>query len=207
MEDTWLTFAKRLQAIAGSGLHFSENDYDRERYDEISTIARDMLAQLGNVPVTRIAELVPEHAKGYSTPQIDVRGALIENGKVLLVREKVDGLWSLPGGYADVGLSAGENIVKEIYEEAGLNVRAEQLFAVLHKARHPYPPDLRDFYKFFFLCRRDDATPPVPGSEALDVGFFARDEIPPLSEGRVRAEDIDRAFEFAADPSRPIVFD
>jgi hypothetical protein len=103
MEDQWLKWAKRLQAIASTGLHFSKEDFDRERYREVATIAHSMLASLGNIPVERIEGLLSDFAKGYATPKIDVRGAVIDDEKVLLVREKSDGLWTLPGGFADVG--------------------------------------------------------------------------------------------------------
>lgn len=207
MEPKWLTYAKRLQALAGSGLHYNDIDFDRERYAEVAEIARAMMADLGDGPVEKIPGLFPEFAKGYATPSIDVRGAIVEDGRLLLVREKMDGLWTMPGGFADVGLSAGENVVKEVFEEAGITVEATRLYAVLHKAKRPYPPDVRDFYKFFFLCTREDRTPPVVGSETSDVGFFAPDEIPPLSLTRNNAEDVERAFQVAADPSAPFVFD
>lgn len=207
MEDKWLTYAKRLQALAGSGLHYTESAFDQERYSEIAEIARGMLADLGQVPLDRIPGLFPDFAQGYSTPAIDVRAAVVEDGRVLLVREKMDGLWTLPGGFADVALSAGENVVKEVEEEACITVRAARLYAVLHKAKRPYPPDVREFYKFFFLCRRDDRTPPQPGAEASDVGFFDPDTIPPLSLGRTNPDDIARAFEVAQDPDRPLLFD
>ena len=207
MEDIWLNYAKRLQALAGSGMHYATDEFDRERYDEIAEIARAMMAQLGDVPVERIRNLVPDFAKGYSTPQIDVRGAVIEDGRILLVRENVDGLWTMPGGYADVGLSAAENVAKEIQEEAGLVVAAKRLYSVKHKAKHAYPADVRDFYKLFFLCSREDRTPPVAGAEVSDVGFFSPDNIPPLSLGRIIEADVTEAFAFAADPVRATLFD
>lgn len=114
MEPQWLTYGKRLQAIASSGLHFARDQFDRERYEEIASIANEMLADLGGVPIERIEGLVSDFAKGYATPKVDVRGAIVEENKVLLVREKSDGLWALPGGFADVGLSAAQNIAKEL---------------------------------------------------------------------------------------------
>ncbi len=119
MEDRWLTWAKRLQAIASTGRHFSREKFDRERYDDIAAIANDMLAALAQVPVARIESLVSDFATGYATPKVDVRGALFAGGKILLVKEAGDGLWSLPGGFADVGRSPSENIEKELWEEAG----------------------------------------------------------------------------------------
>lgn len=207
MENLWLAYAKRLQAIASTGLHFSQNDFDRQRYCEIADIANGMLAEMANVPVERIASLVSDFAKGYATPKVDVRGAVIEDGKVLLVRERSDGRWTLPGGFADVGQSAAENVVREVLEEAGLVVSADSLYAMRHKAKHPYDPDARDFYKLFFLCRRTDKNEPRAGGETTDVSFFRPDQLPELSRGRVLRSDIEAAFAFNDGSARTTLFD
>lgn len=207
MEDVWLAYAKRMQALALTGLHYCKDEYDRERYQEISDIALQMLADLAVVPLERITGLVSDHATGYVTPTVDVRGALIEQGKVLLVREKSDGLWTLPGGFADVGLSAGENVVKEIFEEASVKVTATHLYNVRHKAKGDYPPDVRDFYKMFFLCERSDKTSPTAGLETIDADFFNPESLPPLSKGRVSPHDIYAAFDFHASKTRVAHFD
>ena len=101
MENRWLTRAKRLQAIASTGLHFARDDYDRERYGEIAEIADSMLGDLGGVPVERIRGLVSDFALGYATPKVDVRGAVVEDGRILLVQERSDRRWTLPGGFAE----------------------------------------------------------------------------------------------------------
>jgi ADP-ribose pyrophosphatase YjhB (NUDIX family) len=202
VEDQWLRWAKRLQAIASTGLHFCKDDFDRQRYREVAAIAQSMLASLGNIPIERIEGLLSDFAKGYATPKIDVRGAVIEDGKVLLVREKSDGLWTLPGGFADIGLSATENVIKEIWEEAGIRVSVIGLYSVRHKAKQVYQPDIRDFYKMFFLCRQVEAEPPKPGSETMDAAFFTRDRLPQLSRGRVIESDIEAAFAFHESPAR-----
>lgn len=207
MEPAWLTFGKRLQAIASTGLHFSADPFDRERYAEIASIATEMLASLGRVPIERIEGLVPDFARGYATPRVDVRGALIENDAILLVRERSDGRWALPGGFADVGLSAARNVEKEIAEEAGLRVRADRLYGVRHKAATDYAADVRDFYKMFFLCRRLDGAAARPGAETSDARFFARGDLPTLSRGRTIERDIDAAFDFRANVARPALFD
>jgi ADP-ribose pyrophosphatase YjhB (NUDIX family) len=207
MEDRWLHWAKRLQAIASTGLHFGASDYDKERYADVGEMAQQMLASLGEVPLTRIEELVPDYAQGYATPKIDVRGAVFEGDRVLLVRERTDGLWTLPGGYADVGLSAAENIEKEIREEASVEVKARQLYAVRHKAKYSYKPDTRDFYKFFFLCERLDEADPVAGAETMGAAFFGLDRLPELSTGRVLAADIEAAYLHRQDPRRFTAFD
>lgn len=207
MEPVWITYAKRLQAIASTGLYFTKDEFDRERYREVSEIAAAMLADIGSVPVERIAGLVSDFAQGYATPKVDVRGAVIENGSVLLVRERSDGLWTLPGGFADVGRSAAENVEKEVMEEAGIRVRATRLYGVRHKAKRPYDPDARDFYKLFFLCDRADRAEPVAGLETSDAAFFPRDALPALSRGRVIQHDIESAFAYADGGLQAAFFD
>ena len=207
MEPQWLAQAKRLQAIASTGLHFSRDTFDRERFAEVAAIANEMLAALGDVPIERIEGLVSDFARGYATPRVDVRGAVIEDDAILLVRERSDGLWTLPGGFADVGRSAAQNIEKEMLEEAGIRVAARRLFGVRHMASHPYPADVREFYKLFFLCDRLDDRAPAAGGETSEAGFFRLDGLPPLSRGRVLEKDIAAAFAYAADASRPAFFD
>ena len=207
MEQIWLTWAKQLQAIASTGVHFADDPYDRERYEEVAHIAQQMLSALGNVPIEKIEGLVTDFAKGYATPRIDVRGAVIQDDRILLVREKADGLWSLPGGYADVGLSAAENVAKEISEEANIQVAVKSLYSVRHKAKHPYTEDPRDFYKFFFLCEQTDDADPTPGLETGNVGFFNQYELPALSQGRVIHQAIAAAFHASRQSTPPALFD
>ncbi len=207
MSEHWLALARRLQAIAATGLHFTDGIYDRERYEEINVIATQMLSELASVPVRKLEGLLHSGEEGYATPRIDVRGAVLNNGRVLLIREAADGLWTLPGGYAEVGLSAAENVVKEVREEACLDVRATRLYAVRHKVKHGYRPDVRDFYKFFFLCEASADQQPDAGAEALDVGYFAPDALPVLSTGRTIAADIHAAMNAASNPSMPVLFD
>jgi ADP-ribose pyrophosphatase YjhB (NUDIX family) len=207
VEDTWLAWAKRLQALASTGLHFSRDSYDLERYREIARIANDMLANIAGVPLSRIEGLVSDFAQGYATPKVDVRGAVISGDKILLVREASDGLWTLPGGYADIGISPAENVVKEIWEEASIRVSARSLYAIRHKARHGYDADVRDFYKLFFLCDPIGALHVSPGQETIGAGFFALDELPPLSTGRVITQDIVAAFEHRASAKPSVLFD
>ncbi len=207
MENRWLSLAKRLQSIASTGLEFTKDGYDKERYEEISKIALSMLSDISCVPIVRIESLVSPHAKGYDTPKIDIRAAVFEEEKILLVKEKSDGLWTLPGGYADVGLSPAENIEKEVQEEAGITVRASHLYSVRHKAKGNYDADVRDFYKLYFLCESVGNQGLAPGPETLDVQFFDKDNIPPLSTGRVVMDDLRLAWEFSKSSSKQTSFD
>ncbi|MEM1383983.1 MAG: NUDIX hydrolase [Pseudomonadota bacterium] len=207
MEDQWLAWAKRLHALASTGLHFGADKFDLERYEEMAGISTAMLSALGGVKPADLTAAFPDLGDGYATPKIDVRGAFIENGKILLVQESRDGLWTLPGGYADIGLSPAENVAKEVWEEAHVRVRAHRLYALLHKAKHPYDQGVHDFYKFFFLCTREAPGDPRPGLETTEVGFFAPNAIPPLSSNRTLMQDIDAAYAAHADPDRPAIFD
>ncbi len=207
LEDTWLSRAKRLLALAETGQHFTRDPFDRERYDELAVMARAMLADLGRMPLSRIDGLISENAAGYATPAVDVRGAVIRGNRILLVRERADGKWSLPGGFADVGYSPAENVEKEIHEEAGLTVRAHHLYALRHKARHPYPPAAYECYKFCFLCEGDPTETPGTGPETSDVAFFDEDALPDLSLGRVLPQDIAAAFAAYRADARTTLFD
>jgi ADP-ribose pyrophosphatase YjhB (NUDIX family) len=207
MENTWLSWAKRLQGIASTGLHYSRDEFDKERYDEVAAIANEMLSALGNVPINRIQGLVSDFAKGYATPKVDVRGAIIDGDEILLVREVSDGLWTLPGGFADVGLSPGENIVKEVWEEATLRVKATAVYGLRHKAKHDYDADVRDFYKVFFMCEKTQESLPQAGPEITAVGFFRLDKLPALSTTRILEKDIAAAFAYKRSPQAAALFD
>jgi ADP-ribose pyrophosphatase YjhB (NUDIX family) len=206
MENEWLSFAKRLQAIASVGRTYTENPYDVDRFREIDVIAQKMFAKLFSAPVDRVGELAPD-GKRYPTPSVDVRGAVIENGQILLVQEKSNGRWTLPGGFAEIGLSPAENVVKEIFEEASIDVVAQRLFSVRHKAKGPFDPDVRDFYKIYFLCERTGSNSPRPGLETMGAEFFSPDALPELCRDRTVEEDIERAFSFHRDPARHTLFD
>ncbi|WYX51124.1 NUDIX domain-containing protein [Achromobacter xylosoxidans] len=131
-----------------------------------------------------------------------MRAAVIRDGRILLVQERNNGRWTLPGGFAEIGYSAAENAEKEVMEEAGLKVRASALYGVRHKAKGPFAPDVRDFYKLYFLCQRLDDGAPAPGPETADAAYFAPDRLPHLCRDRVAAQDIERAFAFMARPDR-----
>ena len=208
MENQWLTWAKQLQGIASTGLYFGKDLYDTERYEQVAEIANGMLALLADTPVARIESLISDFAEGYATPRIDVRGAVLRGNRILLVKEGTDELWTMPGGFADIGVSPRENVIKEVWEEASLNVSAEGLYGIRHKARHEYDEDVRDFYKLFFVCRDDGETDPVPsGLETVEVGFFSPDELPALSTGRVIAKDIHDAFQYESNGHRMVFCD
>ncbi len=152
MEPKWLDWARRLAATAQSGLTYSDNHYEIERYKAIRDIASEMMADGGRLEKVVFAELFSRQA-GYATPKVDVRGAAFRDDEILLVKESVDGLWTLPGGFADIGDSPSEAVQRELLEESGFESRATKLCAVYDRNKHPHKPSFPfHLYKMFFLC-------------------------------------------------------
>jgi 8-oxo-dGTP pyrophosphatase MutT (NUDIX family) len=144
---------KRIQALAEIGLEFSQNTFDRERYDELHEISLQMMNQITDVPVEKIVPVIQDK-NGYKTPKVDVRAVVFnESGEILLIQEKADNCWAMPGGWADVGYSPAEVAVKECFEEAGIKVEAQKLLAVLDKQKQNMPPAFEYVYKIFLLCK------------------------------------------------------
>jgi len=200
-----LDWVRRLHTIARAGLTYSQNPYDRERYEQLQELAAEMAADdEPEATSTTLALLRLE--RGYATPKVDVRAVVEREGKLLLVREAQDRLWSLPGGWADIGESPREVAEREVLEEAGYVVRARRLLAVYDKARHDHPPDFWYIYKLFFACTLEGGAPRT-SHETVDVGFFGLDDLPPLSEPRVTRSQLARMLALLADPSLPTDFD
>lgn len=205
-EAQWLTWTRELQAIAQTGLTFTKDRYDLERYQRLRAMAVEILAAGSGTPPERIGALF-EQDVGYPTPKIDVRGAAFRDDAVLMVRERSDGRWTLPGGWADVNQSARECVEREIREESGFEARAIKLAAVLDYARqghvysHPY-----SIYKLFFICELTGGAP-QPSIETSEIEFFPRDALPELSLGRITARQIELMFEHRADLARAADFD
>jgi ADP-ribose pyrophosphatase YjhB (NUDIX family) len=207
MEPKWLVWAREIQATAQTGLAYTKDAYDHQRYEHLRHLAAQMMAEHSGVDAAFVAGLFAEQT-GYATPKIDVRGAVFAEGKILLVRERADsGRWTLPGGWADVNRSPRECIVAEVREEAGLEVKPVKLAAVYDRARHPHvPPYPFHIYKMFFICEIVGGVP-SPGLETEEVGFFRDDELPELSLSRVLDYQITRMFAHAAEPTMPTEFD
>ena len=201
----WLAWVRRLQAIAQTGLTFSENAYDRVRYEQIRDIAAEIMADHTGMDAAAIVDLF-RGQEGYATPKVDVRGAVFDDERLLLVRERIDGLWTLPGGWADVGDSPSEAVEREIREESGFEAKVSKLVALYDRNKQGHPPMPFHAYKAFFLCDLLGGSAAV-SHETTAVGFFARDEIPPLSTGRVTTHQIERMFAHRDNPVLPTVFD
>jgi len=197
----WVDWVRRLQGIAQNGLTFALSDYDTERYTAVREIAAEMLAASTGAPVPVMRDLLGGDA-GYATPKVDVRGVMFREDRILLVRERSDGCWTLPGGWADIGSSPVENVVREIREEAGFEARAVRLLAVLDRGKHPHPPLPFHVYKLFILCEITGGQA-TPSPETAAVSFFGESELPELSLGRVTAAQIRRMFEHLRNPGWP----
>ncbi|BCG05288.1 putative ADP-ribose pyrophosphatase YjhB (plasmid) [Paraburkholderia sp. PGU19] len=183
--------ARRLLALAQTGIHYATSAFDKERYEEIARIAHSQIADLVSMDVGEVAELFAFES-GYANPKLDVRCAVFdETGRVLLVREASDGLWSLPGGWADVGLSPAENAAKEVREESGYTVRIERLLAIWDMNKHGHPPSVFHIWKLIFLGTIEKAGTSI-GTETDAVEFFSIGDLPALSLGRVLPEQIQR---------------
>jgi ADP-ribose pyrophosphatase YjhB (NUDIX family) len=205
-EPQWLRIARELGALAQTGLAFTADRFDRQRYERVRELAASMLAQGSGENFEAIIDVLRE-GRGYATPKVDVRGAAFVDGRVLLVREISDGKWTLPGGWADVNQSAAECVTREIAEESGFIARTLKLAAVRdyqksgHPARH-----VDSIYKMFFICEITGGAARA-SDETSEVAFFPRHALPPLSLGRTTTAQIDRMFHHAAHPDLPTDFD
>ncbi len=203
-----LTWAKKLQAIAQTGITYAKDQYDIERYQSVRQIAAEMLAATSTgLSSTQLIDLFASEI-GYATPKIDVRAAVFSDKGLLLVRERSDGGWTLPGGWADVGDSPSVAAVREVKEESGYDVVARKLAAVYDRdhERHGHPPMPHHVYKLFFLCDFVGGTAKT-SNETDAVSFFSEDQIPPLSLTRVTPQQIAYLFDHHRHPDWPTSFD
>ncbi len=202
----WLNWARILQALAQTGLTYAENPFDRERYQKLHNLAADIFeAHTGQSRETIEGWFAVQ--PGYATPKVDVRGACFRDGQVLLVRERADGAWCLPGGWADVGDVPSRAAEREVHEEAGFTCAARKLIGVFdaNRAGGEAHPAFHAF-KVIFLCEIIGGSP-QPYHEILEVGFFGRAALPPLSGYRTTPEQLAECFAHLDDPLRPSAFD
>jgi ADP-ribose pyrophosphatase YjhB (NUDIX family) len=207
-DPDWLVWTRELQAIAQTGLAFTRDPYDRERYERLRALASEIMASHTGAAPERIEALFA-HETGYATPKIDVRGAVLDaEGRMLMVRETADaGRWTLPGGWADVNVTPAENVIKEIAEESGYRARVRKLAAVWDRTRQGHGATPFSCAKLFFLCDLEGGAP-APSLETSEIAWFRRDEIPAdLSLGRVLPRQIQRMFAHADDPALPTDFE
>ncbi|MDR3193791.1 MAG: NUDIX hydrolase [Tannerella sp.] len=201
-----IVLAQRIRAMSQTGLGYSHNEYEIERCRELIEISNRITALVSGV-ADRDIEACYHPVKEYVTPKVDVRAVVFnEKDEILLVREKADGRWSLPGGWADVGFTPKEVAVKETGEESGLDVRAERLLAVMDKRCHAHPASPFYIYKFFILCEILGGTFNET-FDILDKGFFALDRLPPLSTDRILPEQIHLMDRLRRHPEAPVYLD
>lgn len=206
MSFDWLVAAQRLRAMAQTGLTYSTDRFDLQRYHELTTIAQGMLAELLTSPPAVLAEAFAIE-KGYPTPKLDVRTAVFSEGRVLLVQEWLDGGWTLPGGWVDEGDSPSGAAERECREESGYEVKVTRLIALRDRNRHEYRPrHLTSIWKVLFLAELVGGEAKV-SEETTDVGFFALDQLPSLSLGRTLPADLELARRYALDPALLPTFD
>ncbi len=206
MEPKWLGWARRLQGLAQSGLAYSQNPFEIERFKAVREIAVEMMASQSETDFATVQNLF-EQQFGYATPKIDARGVVFQNDKILLVRERSDGLWTLPGGFADVAESPSEAVVREVFEESGYQTRAIKLLALWDRTKQGHlPPRPFRMYKIVMLCELLGGQP-VDNLETEGASFFAENEIPDLSLARVTPTQIKRIFEHLRHPEWPADFD
>jgi ADP-ribose pyrophosphatase YjhB (NUDIX family) len=205
MHLQWLTWVQRLQAIAQNGLTFANNPFDQERYESIRTIAAEIAATHTAEDMLYVRQLFAREV-GYATPKVDVRGVVLCHQAILLVREREDNRWTLPGGWVDVWESPSTAVVREVYEESGYHTRAVKLLALYDKNQHAHPPSPYHVYKLFFQCELMGGDP-SHSKETDGVAFFQVDTLPPLSLTRVLPTQISRLFELSQHPEWPTEFD
>ena len=206
MEPKWLKWAKSLQAEAQNGLTFSQNDFERERYNHILDIAAEMMASNSDADFGYIKGLFQD-VEGYMTPRVDVRGVVFKDDKVLLVKEKSDGGWTLPGGWADPNETPSQSVEREVFEESGFQVKTTKVLAIFDRAKQGHtPPFPYHVYKLFFLCELKGGKK-TTSIETDVVDWFLEDDIPALSSARTTISQLRRFFEHHRNPDLPADFD
>ncbi|OGV34606.1 MAG: NUDIX hydrolase [Legionellales bacterium RIFCSPHIGHO2_12_FULL_35_11] len=200
----WLKLIAEIQALAQCGLTFTENKFDKDRYTRLMEISAE-LAALSSSKSKEVIRDIFSLEKGYATPKVDVRSFVLKDNKVLLVKERSDGLWTLPGGFADVSETPSEAVIRETKEESGFDVSVIKLLALWDKLKHDHPLHWPHIYKCFFHCRYISGEA-KENIEISEVDFFSLDKIPPLSTPRVTETQLKKLFQLATSQG-PTVFD
>jgi ADP-ribose pyrophosphatase YjhB (NUDIX family) len=203
--DHWLTIAKRINAIAQTGLAFTKDKYDTERYSELLDLSIKILNNITEIDSKRL-EFIFNREIGYQTPKLGVRAVVFRDDKLLLVKERMDNKWCVPGGYADTGLTPSEIIVKEVKEESGFDVKPTRILGLIDYNKHQSRPFPFDLYNLFMECEIIGGKASA-GIETLEVDFFDIDHLPELSTRRVTREQIIKMYELHLDKKREPIFD
>lgn len=201
----WLKWAREIQALAQTGLTYAENDFQIERYQRLTEIAAEIIAAHSNAKFDQLAQTFFDQ-KGYATPKVDVRGAVVREDKILLVQEKSDQRWAMPGGWADVGESPTEMVVREVWEESGFEVKPTKVIGIYDANRFGRPLELFHAYKIVFLCEITGGAA-RPSLETLAVDFFSFSQLPPLSQNRTNLRYLNDIQKHLKKPDCPTIFD
>jgi ADP-ribose pyrophosphatase YjhB (NUDIX family) len=199
-----LAWARKIYSIAQSGLTYSKNEFDLDRYRRLQDIAAEMIASQSELTEQAVLKSFSMQI-GYATPKVDVRGAVVRDGKILLIHERIDDRWAMPGGWADLGETPSEMVIREVREESGFEVRAEKLIAV-YDANRIEPLEFYHAYKLIFLCTITGGKAQT-SIETSGVDFFSPNDLPPLSEFRTNRTMIAEVFAHLVDPNRPTHFE
>lgn len=202
--EKWLQWAVELQSLAQAGLYYGKDEFDKERYERIREIAAEMISWKSAIPMDKVKNLFCSEI-GYQTPKIDCRAAIFRNGRILLVQEK-NGTWSLPGGWVDVNVSVKENVIKEVKEEAGLDVTADMVIAVQDREKHNLPVYAYKVCKIFVLCTVTGGGFEV-NIETISSDYFERDRLPALAAEKNNEEQIGMCFDAYLSKNWKTVFD
>jgi ADP-ribose pyrophosphatase YjhB (NUDIX family) len=179
LENEILKIAKRIQAISQAGIQFTENSFDKDRYEELRELSVKLVEQVVDAPIHKIRDLFT-YETGFQTPKVDIRAVLLKDNQILFTKERSDGGWSLPGGFADINYSPKEVAEKEVFEETGLNVKAQRILAILDTNKHNFPPMEFHYYKLVILCELEGGE--LKGSnETFESQFFSFDKLPEFS--------------------------
>ena len=200
----WLEWAQEIFSLSQSGITYSGNPYDIDRYRRLQEITAEMISSQSDIAQEAILESFSMQA-GYITPKVDVRGAVIRDNKILLIQERADDKWAMPGGWADLGNSPASVAEREVFEESGFHVKAEKVVAVID-ANRIEPMEFYHAYKIIFLCQLLDGEPRI-SHETLAVDFFDLNDLPPLSVYRTNEDMLREVFAHVQDPNRSTAFD
>ena len=200
----WMDWAREIFSLSQSGITYSGNQYDIERYKRLQEITAEIIASQAEITKESALDSFSMQA-GYITPKVDVRGAVVRDGKILLIQERADSNWAMPGGWADLGNSPASVAEREVWEESGFRVRAKKVVAVID-ANRIEPMEFYNAYKIIFLCQLLDGEPRT-SYETLAVDFFDLNHLPPLSSYRTNEDMLKEVSAHIADPSRPTAFD
>ena len=200
----WLGWAREIFSLSQSGITYSGNQYDIERYKRLQEITAEIIESQSKLPKESVLDSFSMQA-GYITPKVDVRGAVIQDGRILLIQERADGKWAMPGGWADLGNSPASVAEREVWEESGFRVKAEKVVAVID-ANRIEPMEFYHAYKIIFLCKLLDGEPRT-SHETLAVDFFDPNHLPPLSFYRTNENMLQEVFAHVENPNRLTAFD